>query len=158
METRHKQSETTPQEFCPSCVCRVTSLKTHGLSFCPISMIANPGLEGVKQRKDQGQWPVSLKLQHPCVFRCYCQFHKCSLAPVSLETLDHRQCLLRTPTLLPQSSIDTLNYIPSLLVGTLFILTMQFLRTGFYELGRTRRKWELLNQPLSDNGPYYLPP
>lgn len=66
---------------------------------------------------------------------------RCHPLLLSIPQMECSTCFtgnFRSQTILP-------NYIPSLLVGTPFIPMMQFLRAGFYELGRVRRrKWKLL--------------
>ena len=145
---RHKQSETTPQEFCPSCVRRVTSLKTLGLCFHPIPMTANTGPREVQQRQDLGQWQVSLGLQHPAVLLCYCQFQKkesiiCFTGNSRSQTMPppHIHPLCPSPQSIPR--IEFPHLLPG---GTPFTLVIQFLRAGVSELRVRRRKWKLLNQ------------
>lgn len=114
-ETRHKHSETSRLQFCPSCICRVTSLKTHGLCFCPIPMMANAGCEGWKAKTRSGAMAgFSEALASMCLALLLSIPNKESL--VSLETLDHKQCLHLTHLLHPSPQLIPWIAFPHLLL------------------------------------------
>lgn len=124
--------------------------------FLPHPVIANAGLEGDKTKTRSGQWPASLRLEHPGVIPCYRQFRKiesitCFIGNSRSQTVPPPHTT-SSAQLIP--SVDILNGVPSFTSwGSPLHTRDSVSESWLLWLGRARkRKWKVLNQPLSDNG------